>query len=58
MINAALDAGALGCKINGSGFGGTMFAYAPGNEIEVTQSIKDCGGKPYLISIVSGVNYK
>ncbi len=29
MIAAALDAGALGAKINGSGGGGCMFAYAP-----------------------------
>jgi len=28
MIDAALGAGALGAKINGSGGGGTMFAYA------------------------------
>ena len=29
MIAAALDAGAFGAKINGSGGGGCMFAYAP-----------------------------
>jgi len=56
MIDAALDAGALGCKINGSGFGGTMFAYAPGREIDVAEAIKKRGGEPYIIDIVSGVN--
>ncbi|MFX0134526.1 MAG: mevalonate kinase [Candidatus Hodarchaeota archaeon] len=56
MIDAALAAGALGCKINGSGFGGTMFAYAPGDEKKVAQAIKNCGGTPYIINIVHGVN--
>ncbi|MFX1449354.1 MAG: mevalonate kinase [Promethearchaeota archaeon] len=56
MIDAALNAGALGAKINGSGFGGTMFAYAPNYEKEVAKAIRNCGGTPYNISIVSGVN--
>ncbi len=57
MIDAALDAGALGCKINGSGFGGTMFAYAPGNEKKVAKAIEKCGEKSYIVKIVDGVNY-
>ena len=57
MIDAALAAGAFGCKINGSGFGGTMFAYAPGDEKKVAQAIKNCGGKPYILKIIQGVNY-
>lgn len=56
MINASLAAGALGGKINGSGFGGTMFAYAPGNEERVAEAIKKCGGVPYIVKIAQGVN--
>ncbi|MHA2118277.1 MAG: GHMP family kinase ATP-binding protein [Candidatus Thorarchaeota archaeon] len=54
MIVAAKSAGALGCKINGSGGGGTMLALAPGNENEVANAIRDAGGKPYRVSIGSG----
>jgi len=50
MIAEAKNAGALGCKLNGSGGGGTMLAYAPGKEKEVSKAIKDAGGKPYIIS--------
>lgn len=49
MIVAAKDAGALGCKINGSGKGGTILAYAPGSEEEVSQAIKEENGVPYKI---------
>jgi galactokinase len=54
MISAAKSAGALGCKINGSGAGGTMLALAPGNEAAVAEAIKDAGGTPYRVSIGSG----
>jgi galactokinase len=54
MITAAKSAGALGCKINGSGGGGTMLAYAPGKEIAVAEAIEETGGIPYRISIDSG----
>ncbi len=49
MMNAALDAGALGGKINGSGGGGCMFVYAPENPEKVAEAIKSVGGKPYII---------
>ena len=49
MITAALDAGALGAKINGSGGGGCMFAYAPNNTKEVAQAIESVGGKVYIL---------
>jgi galactokinase len=40
MVKAALDAGAYGAKINGSGGGGCMFAYAPENTEKVFNAIK------------------
>jgi galactokinase len=58
MIDAALEAGALGAKINGSGGGGCMFAYAPKNYEEVSRAIEKAGGKSYIIKIDSGVMLK
>ncbi|MHA1213560.1 MAG: mevalonate kinase family protein [Candidatus Heimdallarchaeota archaeon] len=58
MISAAKDAGALGCKINGSGGGGTMLAYAPGNEKQVIEAIKAAGGEPYIVKISTGATLK
>ena len=43
MIQAALDAGAYGAKINGSGGGGCMFAYAPGNAERVVAAVGAIG---------------
>lgn len=54
MIDAALKAGALGAKINGSGGGGCMFAYAPQNPEAVVKSIEAQGGKAYIITIDEG----
>jgi galactokinase len=54
MISAALDAGALGAKINGSGGGGCMFAYAPENPDAVVAAIEDAGGKAYIIRVDVG----
>ncbi|UCE09280.1 MAG: GHMP kinase [Candidatus Thorarchaeota archaeon] len=56
MIAAAKAAGALGCKINGSGGGGTMIAYAPGREQEVADAMRKSGGVPYLTSIGQGAS--
>jgi galactokinase len=58
MIDAALDAGALGAKINGSGGGGCMFAYAPSKYEEVGRAIERAGGKSYIVKIDSGVRLK
>jgi len=55
MLTAAMEAGALGGKINGSGGGGCMFAYAPEDPQRVTRSVEDAGGKAYIISIDSGL---
>jgi galactokinase len=57
MINAAMRAGALGCKINGSGGGGCMFAYAPTMEGQVAEAIEGAGGKAYSVKVVEGVRY-
>src|SRR5690606_26123701 len=51
MMDAALAAGALGGKINGSGGGGCMFAYAPNNAEEVAEAIEKVGGKSHIIEI-------
>jgi galactokinase len=55
MMDAALSAGALGGKINGSGGGGCMFAYAPGNAPEVAEAIEKAGGKSHIIEVAPGV---
>jgi len=54
MIQAGLDAGALGGKINGSGGGGCMFVYAPENPEKVAQAIEKQGGKTYIIKVDEG----
>ena len=54
MLSASLDVGALGGKINGSGGGGCMFAYAPNNPEEVARAIEGQGGKAYIIDIDEG----
>ncbi len=55
MIEAAINAGALGGKVNGSGEGGCMFAYAPTKPEKVAKAIEDAGGKAYIIRIDQGV---
>ena len=54
MLDAALNAGALGGKINGSGGGGCMFAYAPDNSEFIADAIEKVGGKTYIIEPVAG----
>jgi galactokinase len=49
MVEASMGAGALGAKINGSGGGGCMFAFAPGREREVAAAIEQAGGKAHLV---------
>ncbi|MBN1561637.1 GHMP kinase [candidate division KSB1 bacterium] len=55
MIDAAMAAGALGAKINGSGGGGCMFAYAPQYAERVAEAIARAGGKAYVIKVDEGV---
>ena len=49
MISAALDAGAYGAKINGSGGGGCMFAYAPDNPEKVLEALKKISNSSWII---------
>lgn len=54
MLDAALNAGALGGKINGSGGGGCMFAYAPDCAEAVAEAMEQAGGRAYIISVDAG----
>ena len=54
MIGAALDAGALGAKIHGSGGGGCMFAYAPTDPDKVAAAIAAVGGRPFIVHVDEG----
>jgi galactokinase len=55
MLTAAVQAGALGGKINGSGGGGCMFAYAPANPQKVVDAIRAVGGNAYIIKVDDGI---
>ncbi|MFX1406814.1 MAG: mevalonate kinase [Promethearchaeota archaeon] len=55
IISKCLESGALGCKINGSGFGGTLFALSLGNEELIKNIIKANGGESYPINTSTGV---
>jgi len=54
MIEASINAGAYGAKINGSGGGGCMFAYAPDHPEKVKTAIEDVGGEAFIIFSDSG----
>jgi galactokinase len=54
MVTIALNAGAKGAKINGSGFGGTMWAYAPGTQAEVVKALTDAGFNAWPVRISEG----
>lgn len=58
MLDAALDAGALGGKITGSGGGGCMFAYAPDNPEIVAEAIQKAGGRSFVINSDIGTSVK
>lgn len=58
MMDAALSAGALGGKINGSGGGGCMFVYAPGNAETVAEAIEKAGGKSHIIQVANGIEWQ
>jgi len=55
IIEDCLEAGAFGCKINGSGFGGTMFALFPDKEKILKKIIQKAEGKAYIIKTSYGV---
>jgi len=54
LLEAALKAGALGGKLNGSGGGGCMFAYCPEGFEAVAQAIEKVGGKAYVVRVDEG----
>lgn len=54
MLDAAMEAGAYGGKINGSGGGGCMFVYAPENTEMVAEAIRKAGGKSYILHVDEG----
>ena len=54
MLDAAMNVGAVGGKINGSGGGGCMFAYAPHNPEKVADAIRNVGGKAYIVKADNG----
>ncbi len=55
LLQAALESGAPGGKINGSGGGGCMFAYAPDDPEAVARAIERAGGRPYIVRPASGL---
>ncbi len=58
MLENAMAAGAYGGKINGSGGGGTMFAFAPGRQQPVSEALEAAGGRAYIIEKSHGVDFK
>jgi galactokinase len=54
LLRAALATGAAGGKINGSGGGGCMFAYAPVAPEAVAAAIARAGGTPYIVQVDAG----
>ncbi len=57
MIEMAIEkAGAYGAKINGSGGGGCMFAYAPENPKKIAEAIEQAGGRSYIVHTARGTD--
>jgi galactokinase len=54
MIETVLDEGALGAKINGSGGGGCMFAYAPNNTKKILEAVKRFTNEAWIVNIDEG----
>jgi galactokinase len=55
IIRTCLNNGAYGCKVNGSGFGGTMFALFPKNEELIKNTIEEAGGEGLILKTSAGV---
>jgi len=55
LIDASLDAGALGAKINGSGQGGCIFAYTPNKAEQVAQKLEKLGARTYIVHVDKGI---
>jgi galactokinase len=54
IVSTALDLGALGCKITGSGQGGCIVIYSPSNQSKIVKAIKSKGFEAYPVQIDSG----
>ena len=55
MMDAAMDAGALGGKLNGSGGGGCMFVYAPERAEQIAKAVERIGAKVHIVHVDIGV---
>ncbi len=55
MLRNCLKTGAFGGKINGSGFGGTMFALLPNKEYLIKNAIEESGGEAHILKTSTGV---
>lgn len=56
MVDAALETGALGCKITGSGNGGCMIALCPGREKDVARALQQLGAYTHIAQVTQGVS--
>ncbi|MDP2037250.1 MAG: GHMP kinase, partial [Ignavibacteria bacterium] len=54
IIEVALNAGAFGAKITGSGGGGCMFAYAPENSENVLEAVKAISPESWIVNVDEG----
>jgi len=54
MIETSLQTGAFGAKINGSGGGGCIFAYAPEKLKEVAEALRKEGARTYEVWVDDG----
>ena len=55
MIETAMKAGALGAKINGSGEGGCIFAYAPGSSEKIAEALRGMDVRAEIVHVDHGV---
>ena len=58
LRTAALEAGALGAKLNGSGGGGALFALAPGRETAVIDAVARLGAKAEVVRRSAGASVR
>lgn len=54
IVNLCMEYGAYGSKINGSGFGGTLFVYCPNNREEIINMLQEKKITYYPIEISQG----
>lgn len=57
LVDLAINAGAKGCKLLGTGNGGSFLAFSPGKEKEVMQAINKGGGKAYIVKQDNGLEF-